>query len=241
MNTKATANQSNGESGVTGAIRKRMVQVVATFLLLAVVLLISAGTLDWPMAWAYLGVYLGILAVNAFVVLPRQPEMVAERSRIKEDIKGWDRVLGILIGIPTLGMLVVAGLDKRFGWSPEYALVIYLVALLLAALGQLLFSWAMASNKFFSRAVRIQIDRGHTVESGGPYQYVRHPGYVGMITSLLAAPLVLGSLWALIPAGMAAGAYVIRTALEDRTLQEELEGYKDYVYKVRYRLLPGVW
>jgi protein-S-isoprenylcysteine O-methyltransferase Ste14 len=138
-------------------------------------------------------------------------------------------------------MYIVAGLDARFGWSPEYALAIHLVALVLAPLGQCLFSWAMASNKFFSRAVRIQMDRGHAVETGGPYQYVRHPGYVGMIISMLATPLVLGSLWALIPAGLASGLYIVRTALEDQTLQEELEGYKAYAQHVRCRLLPRVW
>jgi protein-S-isoprenylcysteine O-methyltransferase Ste14 len=241
MNPNTAMKPSDDKPEVTGAIRRRMVQVLFTYFFLASILVVSAGTLDWPAAWAYLGVYLGILVLNALVVLPRQPEMVAERGEIKEDVKGWDRVLGVIIGIPTLGILVVAGLDRRFGWTPEYALAIYLAALAVAALGQCLFSWAMASNKFFSRAVRIQTDRGHFVESGGPYRYVRHPGYVGMIASMLAAPLALGSLWALVPASIVSGAYVVRTALEDRTLQEELEGYKDYAQHVRYRLVPGVW
>ena len=99
----------------------------------------------------------------------------------------------------------------------------------------------MAANAFFSMVVRIQEDRGHAVATGGPYRYVRHPGYVGMMLSLLGTPLLLGSLWALVPAGLATCLYVVRTALEDRTLQEELEGYKDYAGQVRRRLLPGVW
>jgi protein-S-isoprenylcysteine O-methyltransferase Ste14 len=94
---------------------------------------------------------------------------------------------------------------------------------------------------YHSAIVRIQEDRGHAVASGGPYRYVRHPGYVGMMAMLLVAPLVLGSLWALIPAGLAVSIFVVRTALEDRMLQEELEGYQDYVQRVSYRLLPGVW
>ncbi len=241
MHSTMSGGQPNGRSEARGEIRKRAIQVVTTYLLLAAILFVSAGRLDWGMAWLYLGVYLGVLVANLLIVLPRQPEMVAERSRIKEDAKAWDKALGIVIGIPTLGTLIVAGLDARFEWSPEYALIFHLIAAAFAALGQGMFSWAMISNRFFSRAVRIQIDRGHRVETGGPYRYVRHPGYVGMITSMLATPLVLGSLWALIPAGLVAVGYVIRTALEDRTLKAELEGYATYTRKVRYRLLPGVW
>jgi protein-S-isoprenylcysteine O-methyltransferase Ste14 len=99
----------------------------------------------------------------------------------------------------------------------------------------------MVSNKFFSTSVRIQMERDHTVASGGPYRYVRHPGYVGYIVSGFAAPLALGSLWALIPAAITLCLLVVRTALEDRTLQDELDGYREYAARVRYRLLPGVW
>jgi len=99
----------------------------------------------------------------------------------------------------------------------------------------------MQANRFFSAVVRIQEERGHAVASGGPYRFVRHPGYVGMIAQFLVTPLTLGSLWALMPAGIAVGLYVWRTALEDRTLREELAGYQDYAARVRYRLLPGIW
>jgi protein-S-isoprenylcysteine O-methyltransferase Ste14 len=241
MNPNTAMQPSEEKTQLAGAIRKRMVQVLLTYVSLAAILFVSAGTLDWPAAWAYLGAYLGVLLLNALVVLPRQPEMVAERGEIKENVKGWDKALSPIIGIPTLAVFAVAGLDRRFAWSPEYALVIYLVALALAVLGQCLFSWAMASNKFFSGVVRIQTDRGHVVESGGPYRYVRHPGYVGMIVTMLAAPLALGSLWALVPASIVTAGYGLRTALEDRTLQEELEGYKAYAQQVRYRLVPGIW
>jgi len=238
MNANTSANQSNGKSDLTRKIRKRMLQVLVQFLILAAILFISSGRLDWMWAWAYLGVGVSILAINVLVM---SPELIAERSEIKEDVKGWDRVLGILIGVLTLGALVVIGLDARFGWSPQLALAIQLGGLVFLALGQGLFSWVMASNKFFSRAVRIQMDRGHTVATGGPYRYVRHPGYVGYIISWLATPLALGSLWALIPAGLVMCLMVVRTALEDRTLQEQLDGYGDYAGLVRYRLLPGVW
>ena len=115
------------------------------------------------------------------------------------------------------------------------------MALIVFVLGMGLFDWAMLSNRFFSGTVRIQEDRGHTVVADGPYRVVRHPGYVGMIVMFVLPPLVLGSLWALIPAGLAALATVIRTALEDKTLQVELPGYAEYAQRTRYRLLPRVW
>jgi protein-S-isoprenylcysteine O-methyltransferase Ste14 len=239
MNADTSVNQPNGKSEMTAAIMKRMVQVIVQFLILAVILFISAGRLDWMWAWAYLGVGVGILIINVLVM---PPELIAERGRTdKKDIKAWDRVLTTLIILPTLGMPIIAGLDERFGWSPQLALAVHLIGLAFIALGQGLFTWAMVSNKFFSTSVRIQMDRDHTVATGGPYQYVRHPGYVGYIVSLFATAVALGSLWALIPAGLTMCLFIVRTALEDKTLQEELDDYRDYATRVRYRLLPGVW
>ena len=220
-------------------IRKRMLQVVVQFLLLAAILFISSGRLNWVWAWIYLGVGIAILAVNVLVI---PPELIAERGRTdKKDIKAWDRVITTLNIIPSLGAPVVAGLDERFGWSPQFSLEIHLIGLALMVLGQGLFTWSMVSNRFFSTSVRIQMERDHTVATGGPYRYVRHPGYVGYTVSAFATALALGSLWALIPAAITMCFLVVRTALEDRALQEELAGYKEYAARVRYRLLPGVW
>jgi protein-S-isoprenylcysteine O-methyltransferase Ste14 len=229
----------NENADLTGRIRKRMLQVVVQFLVLAAILFIASGRLDWVWAWAYLGVGVSILAVNTLVV---PPELIAERGQIgQEDIKDWDRVITTLNILPSLGAPIVAGLDERFGWSPQLALTVHLIGLAFMVLGQGLFTWSMVSNKFFSTSVRIQMERDHIVASGGPYRYVRHPGYVGYIVSAFAAPLALGSLWALIPAAITLCLLVVRTALEDRTLQEELDGYREYAARVRYRLLPGVW
>jgi protein-S-isoprenylcysteine O-methyltransferase Ste14 len=216
-----------------------MLQVIFQFLFLAVLLFISSGHLGWMWAWAHLGVGVGILIVNVSVM---PPELIAERGRTdRKDVKAWDRVLTSLSVLPALGAPIVAGLDERWGWSPQLALVIHLLGLVFIALGQGLFTWAMVSNKFFSTAVRIQADRDHTVATGGPYRYVRHPGYVGYITASFATALALGSLWALVPAGLGMCLLVVRTALEDRTLLDELDGYKEYARRVRYRLLPGLW
>ncbi len=145
------------------------------------------------------------------------------------------------IGIPFgFATFLIAGLDERFHWSPASSVNIHLINLTFFILGNALIGWSMASNKFFSMGVRIQDERGHTVVSGGPYQYVRHPGYAGIIVNAIFTPMLLGSLWAFIPALLSASLFVVRTGL-DHTLQQELEGYKEYSQKVRYRLLPGIW
>ena len=229
------------ESEITAGIRQRLTQVAITILLQASILYVASDRLDWLAGWAYIAAGLVMVTINLLVVLPRNPEMIAERARTNGDTKSWDRTLTRLALIPTLGALIVAGLDARYGWSPRLPVGLHIVGLVLYVLGQGLFSWAMASNKFFATTVRIQVDRGHTVAAGGPYRLVRHPGYVGYITAGLATPLALGSLWAFTAAGLTMCLLIVRTALEDRTLLEELDGYQDYAARVRHRLLPGIW
>jgi protein-S-isoprenylcysteine O-methyltransferase Ste14 len=238
MNMNQSVEQQGGNADLEGRARRRMIQVIVQTVLIAAILFVSAGTIRWTWVWVYLGVGLVILIANA-LVLPR--ELVAERGTAGENIKTWDKVITGIMGIPALGMLVVTGLDERFEWSPELSLPVHLIGLATMVLGQALFTWAMASNKFFSTRVRIQLDRSHAVATGGPYRWVRHPGYVGYITFSVATPLIFGSLWGLVPAGILSLLMVVRTAFEDRTLQEELEGYREYAQRVRYRLLPGVW
>ena len=223
----------------TRNLLRRGLQVARNTLFLDVCLFLAAGRLRWAWGWAYVGVGLGILLLN-LLVLP--PEVVAERGqRRKQNVKTWDRLLSPLIFVPALAAPIVAALDWRLEWAPQLSWLIQLAGLAAIALGQGLFTWAMTSNKFFSTVVRIQADREHAVTSEGPYRYVRHPGYVGYIVSLFGTALGLGSLWALIPAALAASGFVVRTALEDRTLQHELPGYAEYARRTRYRLLPGVW
>lgn len=238
METRRPAEQSKQESDRSGALLKRILQVAITYVILAAILFVASGRIDWIWAWAYLGLGLVVLIINVSI-LPA--ELIAERGQPRDNVKRWDRVLTTLAHIPTVGVPLVAGLDERFGWPPQPSPAIHFVGLAFFALGQGLFSWAMASNKYFSTLVRIQVDRGHSVATGGPYRRVRHPGYGGYIVSLVGMSLALGSLWAIIPAGLVACLLIVRTALEDRTLQNELPGYRDYAQRVRYRLLPGIW
>ena len=144
------------------------------------------------------------------------------------------------LAVAMLAAQVTTGLDVRFGWSDAPALI-SVPGLTLFVAGNALASCTMAANRFFSRGVRIQDDRGHEVCTWGPYRPVRHPRYAGMILYSLAMAPSLGSWWALLPAALSAAGFVTRTALEDRFLIRELPGYVDYSERVRSRLLPGVW
>jgi protein-S-isoprenylcysteine O-methyltransferase Ste14 len=141
-----------------------------------------------------------------------------------------------------LVQLVVAGLDAgRFGWSPELPAGVRGAALLAYVMGIAVSMWAMSVNRFFEPTVRIQTDRGQYAVTDGPYRFVRHPGYAGMLLAVLAEGAVLGSLWALVPAVAFAAVLAARTAMEDRMLRAGLDGYAQYAGAVRYRLVPCVW
>jgi protein-S-isoprenylcysteine O-methyltransferase Ste14 len=226
---------------MTPAIRKRLVQISAIVLVQAVILFASAWKWDWWNAWVYLGLYLVLLAFNAVILLGKHKDLVEERSQIGEGAKSWDKVIGGIGAFGGLLILMLAGLDERFSWPGTLPLWVEIAAFVLMGLTYPLFTWAMVSNRYFSTIVRIQKERGHTVQTGGPYRFVRHPGYASMMCSYITLPFALGSLWAVIPAVLLMVNLVIRTALEDRTLQSELDGYRDYAARVRYRLIPGLW
>ena len=208
---------------------------------MGVALFWSAGRIDWWPAWALIAVMLAWITATAIVILYFNPDLMAERLGPRKGGKLWDTAIMSIVGLLGLALLIVAGLDQRYGWTGSIPLAAQIAALAVCVLGYVLGVWATASNAFFSQIVRIQTERGHTVATGGPYQYVRHPAYVGTILYQLAVPVLLASWWALIPGGLIAILLVLRTALEDRTLQAELTGYADYARQVRYRLLPGIW
>jgi protein-S-isoprenylcysteine O-methyltransferase Ste14 len=145
------------------------------------------------------------------------------------------------MAIPTLGFLVLAGFDQRWNLTPPLPLWVRLTGALAFGVGYAIVLWAMYRNPFFSQVVRIQSERGHMAVTSGPYRFVRHPGYLGMTTSLLGAVLLLDTLWGLVCFLLYLGLIVTRTALEDRTLRAELPGYSEYVMHTKYRLIPGLW
>jgi protein-S-isoprenylcysteine O-methyltransferase Ste14 len=220
---------------------KRIVELAGTTILIAVILFVSAGRLDWWRAWIVLSLWSAALIGMSVVILRQNPALINERGKRHANTKPFDKIFFALYLPLSLIVLVVAGLDAgRFGWS-SMSLMVSIVGGFLYIPTFIIVAWAMAENSHFETTVRIQTDRNHQVCSSGPYRYVRHPGYVGMILMNSASPLVLGSWWACVPAGMIVLLVIIRTALEDRTLRAELPGYVEFTQCTRYRLLPGVW
>jgi protein-S-isoprenylcysteine O-methyltransferase Ste14 len=181
--------------------------------------------------------------ISRVLAARRHPDIIAERARYMqhENAKAWDKQLAPFLGLGGILMMLVAGLDELFGWSPTYSLTLKILSLLIILAGCALTSYALIENRFFSGMVRLQTDRGQQVVSSGPYRWIRHPGYAGALLTYLATPVFLDSSWAFLPTVFTMILFVIRSALEDRFLHDELEGYRDYAKRVRYRLLPGVW
>lgn len=226
---------------LTAGLVRRLLQIGLLFTAQLAVLLLASGKPGWIWAWVYFGIYVVGTTVNALLLLKRSPETIAERGKIT-GMAGWDKIVGGLWGVVfLLGLPLTAGLDARFGWTGGQALGTHVTGVLLFVLGYALISWAMLENAFFATVARIQKERGQTVCTTGPYRLVRHPGYIAAILQGLAAPLMFGSLWVFLPGCLAATLMVLRTALEDRMLLRDLDGYRAYADDVRYRLLPGVW
>lgn len=224
-----------------GAVRWIVRETVGNLFLIALLFGI-VGRWDWWAGWALSGIYIVWSVATTALILPVNPEMLAERARPHRNVRAWDMALLVMLGVAMLAQYVLASLDARWGWTPAMPLGARVAGLVVAAFGyDVLLVWSMVSNAFFVATVRIQSDRGQTVASGGPYRYVRHPGYLGTMLLHLGVPFLLNSLWALIPGLAVVLVMIARTALEDRMLQAELLGYREYVARVRYRLLPGVW
>jgi protein-S-isoprenylcysteine O-methyltransferase Ste14 len=225
----------------TGALRWLIRETLGNLILIAMLFGI-VGRLDWWNGWAMSAAYLLWSLGCIIFIMPVNPQMLAERSRPQAGSKKWDVAMVGIMGVFLLTAYAVACLDVRFGWAPSFPMYAQVAGAVVAILGyDVIMIWSMIANAFFSTIVRIQTDRQHIVATKGPYRFVRHPGYVGTILFYLATPFLFGSRWALIPAVLAAIVLIMRTALEDKTLQEELPGYKKYAERVRFRLLPGIW
>lgn len=220
---------------------KFLIKALVTTLVFGAVLFLSAGRVNYLQGFIFLATNL-VTAVMNFWFIRNNPELMSERSKVGEGAKLWDKIILGLSAITYLISMVVAGLDSgRFHWSPNFHWSMYVLAIILTIVGQLIFLIARKENKYFSSVVRVQTDRGHAVCDTGLYKMVRHPGYLGMTISLLALPLLVGSVWSIIPIGVAVVLLVIRTYLEDETLKNELPGYTGYTQKTPQRLIPKIW
>ncbi len=221
----------------------RLVLVAIVVLLFSFLPLLVSWRWDWIEAWVYAALNLVSFTVGRLLLAVHTPDLVAERARFtsQEGAKSWDRILAPLVVLGSSIISLVAGLEVRLGGLPAVNLPAEVLALLIMLAGFGIGNYALLENRFFSGVVRIQKDRDHSVITTGPYRWVRHPGYAGSLLVFFAIPVFLGSLWAFVPAVIVAIALVLRTSLEDAVLQDELEGYREYAQKVRYRLVPGIW
>ena len=224
---------------------KIVTQGIFSLLLVLAMLFISAGRITYWQGWVFCGVTILLVIVQIFLFSGKN-DLVKERMKPGAGMKWWDRVFYILYIPAFFAVVIVASLDAgRFGWTPHFSLslsiVFYIISYLVYVFSLFLYTWGMWTNTFFSSVVRLQNDRGQDVVQQGPYRIVRHPGYVAGSLMAISISLVLGSLWGLVPAGIVLVLLIIRTYLEDIMLQKELPGYSEYVQRVRYRLLPGIW
>ncbi len=232
------------QNTIQAASPKNWVGVIIVHLLIPLVLLICGWDLGWWQAWLYSALIVIAGIVPRMWAEKMHPGLMAERGKLGKDqnVKSWDKVMAPLMAVSvSFPLFIVAGLDHRFGWSPLFPVWLNILGFILIALGYAFAGWAIVENRFFSSMVRIQTDRGHKVCDSGPYRIVRHPGYGGNMIALPGIVLALNSIWAIIPVVVALIIAVIRTTLEDKTLQEELPGYRDYTRRVRYRWIPGVF
>jgi protein-S-isoprenylcysteine O-methyltransferase Ste14 len=222
-------------------IGRARIKTVSADALSCAILFGSAGDLAWRQGWIYMAILWASTILPLFGPFRLDEGLLEERMSRKPDAKRWDRIFVALVGILTLADLLVPGLDHRYHWTrplPVWAISLGLGLVIVGTAGLI---WSMQVNRFFSTVIRIQKDRGHRVVTQGPYQVVRHPGYAAWSLRTLGVPLLLGSFWAFIPSSLFIATFVVRTTLEDRLLQAELPGYRDYVERVRAKLVPGVW
>ena len=223
---------------------KRIIVIYLAMFFNAVLFFAAAGRIDLPRAWAYIILTVSwqtLVFILFFTCFPEMAEVVNARGEMKMP-KVWDKLFALFYSLATLILLpLIAGLDVgRYGWS--YLNAWWMVpGILFFIFAMFVADWALMENKFFELGVRVQKERGQKVVSTGPYAMVRHPGYIAFIFLYFSFPLIVGSFYALYVSLFTALLLVIRTALEDATLQKELDGYVEYTKKTRYRLVPLVW
>lgn len=230
------------------AVDKHGILLIARGLLTPLVMgglgFLTAGSLAWRAGWAYIGVNMVAWATLGIWLFLANRELLYERTKRRRPpgSKRWDIIILLFFGFSWLLTMIVAGWDVRFGWSATFPFWVQVAGAVITLVGCLLLAWSMVVNRHFEPTVRIQSDRDHRVISAGPYRWVRHPGYVGVILMFfIGSPLLLGHWTVFVPALVGTVLLVVRTGLEDRTLHNELPGYADFAEQTRSRLLPGVW
>lgn len=204
---------------------------------IALILLWPAGTLDYWQVYLYFGVILVPMLFGLAYFLRHDPAIIERRLKMRER-EDTQKVVVTLLALAIIASLVVAGFDRRFGWS---AIPVWMVlaADVLVAAGYLFILAVFKVNSFAARTV--EVEKEQRVIDSGPYAVVRHPMYAGMLLMQFATPIALGSWWALLPLVLFPPGLVARIQNEELVLRRELKGYDDYTRRTRWRLIPYFW
>ena len=223
-------------------IAKLLLQNTITTAGMGALLFACAGTLHWPSAWVFLATCALLGPLCGWWLYRVDPALLAERLRpvLQKDQPAADKAFMIVFVIAMLAWLAAMGLDRRTQ-SSDMPVAFQALGLVLFVLSTLFILWVFRENSFAAPVVKLQAERAQRVVSTGPYAHVRHPMYSGMILFFAGVPLLLGSWWGLVMAPVIVVLFAVRIGIEERTLREGLPGYSDYMTRVRYRLLPGVW
>jgi protein-S-isoprenylcysteine O-methyltransferase Ste14 len=223
-------------------IAKLLLQNTIFVVALGALLFASAGTLDWPAAWVFLITSAIIGPACGLWLAKTDPALLAERMRptFQADQPAADKKFMLTFVLVTLIWLIAIGLDRR-AQASDVPLVLQALGLVMYLLSTAFIMWVFRENSFAAPVVKVQAERHHRVISSGPYAFVRHPMYSGIMLFFVGVPLLLGSWWGVAIAPVFAVLFAIRARIEERALVEGLPDYADYAERVRYRLVPGVW
>ncbi|MBN1216454.1 MAG: isoprenylcysteine carboxylmethyltransferase family protein [Candidatus Lokiarchaeota archaeon] len=218
---------------------KSIVKVGIFLLFIASSLFIPAGTIFWIEAWIYLIIWGIFIFIVLYYLNKKNPELLKKRLENPKPKQKWDKIIVLILFILMIPSFVIPGLDViRFQWSylPIFIRIIGFIGVIISSIIYLL---VLRENTYLIKSIEVQEE--HKVIISGPYKYVRHPMYTGIIIFLICHCLALGSLYTLIPAGLFIITFILRTYFEDKMLENDLEGYKEYMKKTHYRLIPYIW
>ena len=235
-------NKSHDKVKLTGSGKKAIFAQFRWIIISSLVFFVSAWNINVLRAWIYFSVNFGCTLISTMIFIKVIPELANRRGEVQEGTKKWDK---ILIMLYFLGVLLIiplfSGLDIRFNWFLIQTNTTLIIGICLYIISFVFFQWTIIVNKYFEGTARIQSEMDHQVIEKGPYSLIRHPGYLGMFIGGISFPLIVGSFWGLIAYIPFTVVLIVRTSLEDKMLVDELEGYKIYTVKTKYRLIPFIW
>ena len=223
-------------------IAKLLLQNTFFVVAMGALLFASAGTLRWPGAWAMLATSAVLGPACGLWLAKTDPALLEERMKLtaREEQPAADKRFMLVFAAATFLWLITMGLDRRMQAS-DVPLALQMLGLAMYLASTAFIMWVFRENSFAAPVIKVQRARDPHVISTGPYAFVRHPMYSGIMLFFVGVPLLLGSWWGVVLAPIFAVLFAVRAGIEERALVAGLPGYADYAARVRYRLLPGIW